>query len=308
MELNFLDFCAESIEPGWLVPGFLPERALSLMIGDGGSGKTLLSLSLALSLSTGRSWLHNGPARPERAHTVWFIDEDGSPPLLRSRIKKLAAGMSIDLVALRESGRFRTCSSNGYKIDGSNFLGRLITDSKCDRPPDLLIFDALIGMISSQTDENSASQMAAIMRDGFRQVVTAVGCAVLILHHVGKPAKETSGRNALQKSRGSSEIINSTDQVLHYYGSKGYARKLSIARSRLMPEPNWPDTVKVGLESTGDVWRLLELEPLKVDKAVEAMINLHPNGHLTIDDWCARLSKSGHQFTRSTVYRALSHL
>jgi RecA-family ATPase len=44
-------------ERTWLVPGLIPSRNVTLFSGDGGTGKSLLALQLAVSVAAGRPWL-----------------------------------------------------------------------------------------------------------------------------------------------------------------------------------------------------------------------------------------------------------
>ena len=41
----------------WLVDGWMPERQVHLLAGDGGNGKSLFALQLAASVATGKSWV-----------------------------------------------------------------------------------------------------------------------------------------------------------------------------------------------------------------------------------------------------------
>lgn len=41
----------------WVVPGWIPDRAVTMVGGDGGTGKSLLSLQLMIACATGTPWL-----------------------------------------------------------------------------------------------------------------------------------------------------------------------------------------------------------------------------------------------------------
>jgi RecA-family ATPase len=41
----------------WIVPGYIPDRTVTILGGDGGTGKSLLALQLAVAMSTSASWL-----------------------------------------------------------------------------------------------------------------------------------------------------------------------------------------------------------------------------------------------------------
>lgn len=61
-------------EREWLVPDLIPARNVTLLYGDGGTGKSLLALQLAVAVALGRSWL----GLPVKAGNALFPSaEDG---------------------------------------------------------------------------------------------------------------------------------------------------------------------------------------------------------------------------------------
>lgn len=51
----------------WLVRDLVPDGTVTLLGGDGGTGKSLLALQLAVGTATGRAWLHRPIEKPGRA-------------------------------------------------------------------------------------------------------------------------------------------------------------------------------------------------------------------------------------------------
>jgi putative DNA primase/helicase len=79
----------------WLWPGRIPSGALTLLCGDQGRGKSLLTLDMAARVSAGLSWPHGGPpARP--GDVLIFSAEDSLGRTVRNRL--LAAGADLDRV------------------------------------------------------------------------------------------------------------------------------------------------------------------------------------------------------------------
>lgn len=64
----------------WLVPGWIPMGAVTLLYGDGGTGKSLLAMQLQTSTALGRQWL-GLPVRHVRS--LGFYSEDDADELHR---------------------------------------------------------------------------------------------------------------------------------------------------------------------------------------------------------------------------------
>jgi len=79
----------------WLWPGRIPCGSLTLLCGDQGRGKSLLTLDMAARVSAGLPWPHGGPpAAP--ADVLIFSAEDSLGRTVRNRL--LAAGADLDRV------------------------------------------------------------------------------------------------------------------------------------------------------------------------------------------------------------------
>src|ERR1700730_5948906 len=67
----------------------IPEGGDVMIYGDGGAGKTTLTIDLACNLAAGSDWLEIPIARPTN---VLLIENEGPRPLFRKKLKsKLAA-------------------------------------------------------------------------------------------------------------------------------------------------------------------------------------------------------------------------
>jgi len=307
-QINFLDLTDLDAKPiDWLIKDWLVDTGITLLVADGGAGKTLLGLDIALTLSTGREWLTSGSSgkalnKPKR---IWFFDEDGSPELMKRRLLLMMNGYGISSQELADNGNLLVSSSNGYKIDSDKFIGQLYTRAmSTGYSPDLIIFDALIALCSA--DENSNSEMRRVMRDGFRAISTRLGCSVLIVHHISKPSESTSMRSALSRARGASEIVNAVDSAWGYrkMGKDRHDRKLSLLRSRVLAENDWPEPIHIDLTSSDDTWGLTRTVFSNPKALSELIINLNMPAHSTIDQITACLKSNGHHVTRSVVHRA----
>lgn len=74
----------------WMVPDLIPHRTVSLLGGDGGTGKSLLALQLAIATATDAAWIGRTILRPGPA--VYISAEDERDELHR----RMASVCSIE--------------------------------------------------------------------------------------------------------------------------------------------------------------------------------------------------------------------
>ena len=82
----------------WLVPGLIPARQVTLLYGDGGTGKSLVTLQLCASVSSGMSWLGMGVSR---GRSLFITAEDEIEELHR-RLECVCKGEGTDSSALSD--------------------------------------------------------------------------------------------------------------------------------------------------------------------------------------------------------------
>jgi RecA-family ATPase len=80
----------------WTVGYWIPAREVTLLTGDGGTGKTLLSQQLLVAAASGRSWL-GLPTR--RCRAIGFFAEDDAEELHR-RLHAIARASGVELAEL----------------------------------------------------------------------------------------------------------------------------------------------------------------------------------------------------------------
>ena len=75
------DFYGKPIPPRrWVVPGWVPERNVTMLSGDGGLGKSLLAMQLAIACATGTPWLG---LNTQRANVLYIACEDDDDEIQR---------------------------------------------------------------------------------------------------------------------------------------------------------------------------------------------------------------------------------
>lgn len=178
---------------------FTPQ-ACSLIIGDFGSGKTWLALSLAAAISRGQTWGHMRTAQ----HDVLFLSEEMTPQELRPRLHKIFSPSDINAMDPAFVPVFR-----------SNF--KLERDEDCKRMAELItetharftVVDALRDIHSCEEGNND--QMSQMMRNARNLVATPTNSHVCFLHHTSKPSEFRKGAH---RGRGAIVMMDVAADIL----------------------------------------------------------------------------------------------
>jgi RecA-family ATPase len=81
----------------WLIEGLLPNATVSMLGGDGGTGKSLLALQLAVAVATGGRWLGLNVERPG---TVMFLSAEDDKDELHRRLSEICAFHDLNICDL----------------------------------------------------------------------------------------------------------------------------------------------------------------------------------------------------------------
>ena len=186
----------EELPVEWLIPGYIPRGAVTILGGDGGAGKTALWCDIAAAITAGNlSVLEKQDAnpffgkRPEECGTVIFFSaEDSVPRVLLRRLKQ--AGADPSRIKFIEAGKE---SFSRIKFDSAELL-QIVAQER----PTLVIFDPLQSFIPPMAD------MAK--RNTMRQCMTPLlgmgeeyGTTFLVICHTNKRI-QASGRQRFADS------------------------------------------------------------------------------------------------------------
>ncbi|MCZ8133421.1 MAG: AAA family ATPase [Rhodobacteraceae bacterium] len=87
------DFAGVPVPPrAWLVPDLVPMGKVTLLGGDGGTGKSLLALQLAVAVAIGRTWI----GRETRSGSALFLSAEDDRAELHRRLADVVASEAID--------------------------------------------------------------------------------------------------------------------------------------------------------------------------------------------------------------------
>ena len=173
-------------EPQFMIEKILVKETLNIIASYAGVGKSVMALSIAKAILTGRPLWNHFTVIEKGA--VLLIDEETPRPFLRERIEKMHFDYTMP---------FYVIHFEGVKIDED--AGIEAVNEALDRiKPKVLMIDSFI-RIHGQ-DENKSQTMARVM-DRLRKIVNQGVIVVLIAHH-GKG----EDRPKTERLRGTSDI------------------------------------------------------------------------------------------------------
>lgn len=179
----------------WLVPGYVPLGKLTLFAGDGGVGKSSVTLDVAAGISTGLPCFGLSYAPPPPADVLLIGCEDEAADTVVPRL--LAAGADLT--------RVRTLPDS-HAFDLSRFD---LLDAELSKRPDtrLVVVDPVSSFIPSRLNERNDTDVRSLLRP-LTEVAARRGVAVLLLKHLNKPAGGGGGGKAVHRVGGSVAWVN----------------------------------------------------------------------------------------------------
>lgn len=287
-------------EPEACIAGWLPRHALVVLFGPPGVGKTLIALSMATSIVTGRTWF----GCDVQQGTVVYILSEGAAGV-SNRLRAHLGVRDEEIVALLDKRLLVVPEAVAFAEGGDV---ELLDDLQgLGQRPVLIIVDTLARCFGSG-DENSSQDMQAFVAacDRLRNTFQA---AVLVVHH----ALRDGGRE-----RGSSALRGAADVVL---GARKAGESVALycdkLRDGMLPQPLGFQIQRVPLPPTKTgstescrlvledgietVDRFLRKAPASVRSVCVVLRNLNSPGGAT-----AKELSSATALKPATVYDALS--
>lgn len=212
----FSSFVGRAAPPRkWIVKGMLPERAVTLLYGNGGTGKSLLAIQLGVARALGRPWLGQ-ETKPGR--TLLASAEDDSDELHR-RVADIAAAEAFGLEKLGDRFGFLDWSgedcalavSNGDALQKTAVLDRLRRRIQSFKP-DLLVIDTKSKFFAGNEIHRAHAQQFISLLIGICQKHDTT---ILLLDH-----PSMSGMATGDGSSGSSQWSNAVRSRLYMHAEE----------------------------------------------------------------------------------------
>jgi predicted ATP-dependent serine protease len=171
MELRALiDAPAQEI-PADVWCGLVPEGYVTLLHGDGGSGKTMMGIALAVAVAAGLPFLGEPTVQGEAI----IFDAELRAEVVMQRAARIARSLNLENVP-RDVTYHRVTESWALTSTRAE-----VAAAVRDRAPRLVIVDSLTA-IAPGIDQFAAEAMAGMLKD-----LESFECAVVLVDHVAKP-------------------------------------------------------------------------------------------------------------------------
>lgn len=191
----------------WIIPGLVLRRNMSVLVAPPGSGKSLLTLQIALMLAKGMPW---GGWAPRARERVLVINSEDDIDEMRRRLVIAARQMGIDQVDLvdlvdladaPENIVIARTDSRSKTVVRTPLVEGLVDVIKA-RGYGLVVVDPFAETFEGDENSNSEIKWAGVL---WREVARRTGCGLLLVHHTKKYAGGMAGD--ADASRGGGALI-----------------------------------------------------------------------------------------------------
>lgn len=165
----------------WLIPGYIPKGQITLIAGDGGSGKGFLWCDIAAAVSTGRASVldkvnpfTSDEVRPAQK-VLYFSSEDSTQVVIKQRLEDAGANMDNIITVGIDSPDFPSIRF------ASPELKTIIETTR----PALVIFDPLQSFLADGTMMNQRHSMRTNLNP-LVEYGERFGCTFIIIMHTNK--------------------------------------------------------------------------------------------------------------------------
>ena len=187
----------------WAIDDILAEGDVAIISGPGGVGKSWLLLSVALSLSTGRSLF--GRYKLKRSYKVAIVDLESRPWESDQRLHRIAAGLELQPEEILGSVKV---VRRRVRLDRQEDLGQLMASLKT-WGTEFVLLDSFRRVIRG--DENSSGVVSDLFCSALDRIRSELGCGVILTDHTRKLTGERELDAAGEALRGSTDKRNLTD-------------------------------------------------------------------------------------------------
>lgn len=207
----------EEKEIQWLIPNYIPKEQITLIVGDGGVGKTTSWISIISALSKGELCFFENQEEDKREPLKigFFSSEDPHDSIIKKKLRlNLAKQSNVKTIPITDK-RFHKVKFNSQYLEG------LIIENKLE----VLVFDPLQSFIGDSVNMGARNTMRSTLNN-----LIALGkiyhVTIIIIVHTNK-REMAGGRNRASDSSDIWDIARSvifvgdaSDEGIHYFSQE----------------------------------------------------------------------------------------
>lgn len=194
---------AELAPPQFWIDGILPAKAVTLLSGHGGTGKSTLALSMAAHLALGLPWA----GLQTRRARVGFVTLEDEAQIVLYRLRTICETLRLPCGALADSLVIFDGTAAGEPLvqEVSDFGTRTLAPTAAMQQLQHVVEAPEVWIVDNASDafdanENERRLVRRFMRHHLTQLVKQTGGAVLLLVHLPKEAAKAGGSESYSGS------------------------------------------------------------------------------------------------------------
>jgi AAA domain len=235
---------------GFVVDRLLVKNEVNALVGDGGAGKSTVTLACAGAIGAGSLALGELVVTPG---PVLIVSGEDTSEVIANRLGALARGHGWDAQQVLERVHV---FDDGVDLDDPRWQAHLIT-AACDLRVVLAIFDPLVDLCGQGVEENSNTDAKRVTRY-LRYFMRRTGATPVLSMHVSKPTEGRSDRK--HRVRGASAWKNAT-RMCWWVEAQDGGMELEAIKCNRMARPQ-PLALKLTVTTEPDnplMWRAAHL-------------------------------------------------
>lgn len=211
--LSVNDFQKADIpEPPTIVEEVIAGGTITIIAGQHKVGKTLLGLHLAMAAAAGEDWL----GFPTTMTPTFYLNYEVAEWSFQKRVRRAVhgfAGFGDEGQVLRQKVGLNLYVNSlpSWRLNHKGHL-RQIAEEVASLQAGLLVVDPIRAAYTGA--RNDDREVDAVMQAILEDLVEPTGCAVILMHHMRKPAPGEQGGGSTWEVKGSGSWTDAADGII----------------------------------------------------------------------------------------------